>query len=323
MLANTLERVGPGVVTVGIPWEPLGIGPRGARVVVTDFDGGRFVDQVAAHGFYEPINLDSTKIAMQAGLPPTEGDPRFHQQMVYAVAMRTMEAFDKALGRRVRPVGGRLRLYPHAFRGENAYYDPELRSVLFGYFQADPDNPGKNIPGQFIFTALSGDIIAHEVTHALIHRIRPGLLDRTNRDVAAFHEAMADITAIFLHFTLPGVVEETIAATRGELGYSTPLNDLAGQFGYATGRAAPSARPSTPPTRLRTGARWSRTPAERSLSPRFSMPSRLSMAGGSPTSSDWRQAEAEFWNPEPSIPTSSHAWPAKPSARRNRCSRSA
>jgi hypothetical protein len=236
MLANTLERVGPGVVTVEIPWEPVWPGPRGARVIVTDYDGSRMVDGVSAPAYYEPVNLDMTRVAIQGGLPPSETDPRFHQQMVYEVAMRTIEAFDKALGRRVRPVGGQLRLYPHAFRGENAYYDPEIRSVLFGYFQADRSNPGKNIPGQFIFTALSGDIIAHEVTHALIHRIRPGLLYRTNRDVAAFHEAISDITAIFLHFTLPGVVEETIAATRSDLSDSAPLNDLASQFGYATGR---------------------------------------------------------------------------------------
>lgn len=251
MLANTLERIGPGVVTVEIPWEPVWPGPRGARVVVTDYDGGRVVNGEPARGYYEPVNLDMTRVAIQGGLPPSESDPRFHQQMVYAVAMRTFEAFDKALGRRVRPIGGRLRMYPHAFRGENAYYDPEMKSVLFGYFQADATNPGKNIPGQFIFTALSGDIIAHEVTHALIHRIRPRLLDRTNRDVAAFHEAIADITAIFLHFTLPGVVEETIAATRSDLSDATPLNDLAGQFGYATGRgrALRSALDTPDPTR--------------------------------------------------------------------------
>jgi hypothetical protein len=236
MLANTLDRVGPGVVTVAIPWEPLWPGPRGARVVVTDYDSGRMVGGESARGFYEPVNLDTTRIAIQAGLAPTETDPRFAQQMVYAVAMRTLEAFDKALGRRVRPVGGRLRLYPHAFRGENAFYDPDLKAVLFGYFQADLVNPGKNIPGQFIYTSLSGDIAAHEVTHALVHRIRPGLLDRTNRDVAAFHEAIADLTAIFLHFTLPGVVQETVAANRADLTDPGPINDLAGQFGYATGR---------------------------------------------------------------------------------------
>jgi hypothetical protein len=251
MLANTPERVAPAVVTVDIPWEPLDPGPRGARVIVTDYDSSRRIDGRSAPGYYEPVALDTTRIALQAGLPPSESDPRFAQQMVYAVAMRTLEAFDKALGRRVRPLGGRLRLYPHAFRGENAFYDPDLKAVLFGYFQADKVDPGKNLPRQFVYTSLSGDIASHEVTHALVHKIRPGLLERTNRDVAAFHEAIADITAIFLHFTLPHVVEDTIAATRGDLNDPTPLNDLAGQFGYATGRgqALRSALDTPDPTR--------------------------------------------------------------------------
>jgi hypothetical protein len=251
MLANTLERVGPGVVTVDIPWEPLAAGPTGARIIVTDYDSGRRIGEKPTPGYYQPIELDRTRIAIQAGLPPSETDPRFAQQMVYAVAMRTLEAFDKALGRRVRPLSGRLRLYPHAFRGENAFYDPTLKSVLFGYFQADLQSPGKNLPGQFVYTSLSGDICAHEVTHALVHKIRPGLLDQTNHDVAAFHEAIADIVAIFLHFTLPAVVEDTIAAARSDLGDETPLNDLAGQFGYATGRgrALRSALDNPDPTR--------------------------------------------------------------------------
>jgi hypothetical protein len=239
MLANTLDRIGPAVVTVNIPWEPLEPGPSGARVQVIDFDGGSRAGGRTSTCFYEPIDLNEVRIAAQGGLTPTESDPRFHQQMTYAVAMRTLEAYDRALGRRLRPVGGRLRLFPHAYRGDNAFYDPELRAVLFGYFDADRLNPGLNLPGQSIFTSLSHDIIAHEVTHALIHRIRPLLLDRTNPDVAAFHEAIGDLTAIFLHFTLDGVVEGTIAATRTRLTDPSPLAQLAVQFGYATGRGTP------------------------------------------------------------------------------------
>jgi hypothetical protein len=236
MLANTMERIGPAKVTVGIPWEPLNPGPAGARIQVIDFDGGRMVEGKPATAFYEPIDLDVAVLASQGGLPPTEGDPRFHQQMVYAVAMRTFEAYDKGLGRRIRPKGGMLRLFPHAFRGQNAFYDPDKKAVLFGYFVADRDNPGRNLPGQTVFTCLSHDIISHEVTHALIHRIRPMLLDQTNPDVAAFHEAIADITAIFLHFTLPRVVEDTISATDTKLTSPTPLAELAQQFGFATGQ---------------------------------------------------------------------------------------
>ena len=237
-LANTLDRIGPGQVTLEIPWEPLQPGPSGARVQVVDFDGGRLDGNKPAAAYYEPVDLDDPLIAVQAGLPPNEADPRFHQQMVYAVAMHAITAFDHALGRRIRPYGGVLQLLPHAFRGENAFYHPDLRAVLFGYFQADENDPGRNLPGQFVYTCLSHDIIAHEVTHAVLHRIRPWLLQATNPDVPALHEALADLVAIFLHFELPGVVADTVASTRTDLTDPTPLVQLAQQFGYATGRRA-------------------------------------------------------------------------------------
>src|SRR5687767_1641561 len=100
-------------VTIDVPNEPLGPGPRGARLRVIDYDG--------AHGrYYCPVNLDDPAILIQGGLQQSESDPRFHQQMVYAVAMRTLENFDRALGRRIEfPWFSeqRLTLFPHAFWG--------------------------------------------------------------------------------------------------------------------------------------------------------------------------------------------------------------
>jgi hypothetical protein len=44
---------------------------------------------------------------MGGGLDPSESDPRFHQQMVYAVASETLQRFEYALGRRIRWRGTR------------------------------------------------------------------------------------------------------------------------------------------------------------------------------------------------------------------------
>ena len=106
MLANTLERIGPAKVTVGIPWEPLKPGPSGARVQVVDFDGGRMEGGTSAPRFYEPVDLRTEELAAQGGLPPTEGDPRFHQQMVYAVAMRIVRGVRQG-PRSTHPAQGR------------------------------------------------------------------------------------------------------------------------------------------------------------------------------------------------------------------------
>ncbi len=216
-------------IAIAVPNEPLRPGPAGARLQVVDYDGG-------SGCFYEPVDLDAPALLMQDGLPPAESDPRFHQQMVYAVASKVLENFDAALGRTFRFKGGTsLRLLPHGFRGANAFYDPDLFAVLFGYFRADVTDPGPNLPGQTVFTCLSHDVIAHEVTHALVHRLRPRSLEASNRDVLAFHEGFADLVAIFQHFSFPEILTGAIQETRGRLASANSLVELAQQFGYATG----------------------------------------------------------------------------------------
>ena len=226
-----LGRRPGGRITIDIPNElELKPGPMGARVQVIDYDG-------ANDCFYTPVNLNDKAILMQNGLEPTEADPRFHQQMVYAVAMKVLENFDTALGRKLKFRSNRpLRIFPHAFQGANAFYDPRLLAILFGYFRADAENPGPNIPGQHVFTCLSHDIIAHEMTHALVDRMRYYFREPSNRDVIAFHEGFSDIVAIFQHFSFPAILRDHIQETRGNLHSPNNLIRLASEFGYATGK---------------------------------------------------------------------------------------
>jgi hypothetical protein len=46
------------------------------------------------------VDLTDPHLLAQDGLAPSEGNPQFHQQMVYAVAMTTVANFERALGRR-------------------------------------------------------------------------------------------------------------------------------------------------------------------------------------------------------------------------------
>lgn len=216
-------------IQVEIANEQLRAGPQGDRVEVVDYDGAR-------RQFYEPVDLDDPGILMRGGVEPSESDPHFHQQMVYAVTMRTLENFDRALGRRLYfRDNRRLRLFPHAFHGANAYYDREQLAVLFGYFRADEDEPGLNMPGQNIFSCLSHDIITHEVSHALVDRLRMHFLEPTNVDVLAFHEGFADIVALLQHFSFRRLLAQQIQQTRATLTEKTPLVELARQFGHGLG----------------------------------------------------------------------------------------
>lgn len=219
-------------LTVEIDNEPLARGPKGEIIEVWDYDAWN-------KQFYIQINLDDPSLLMEGGLVPSESDPRFHQQMVYAVAMKVIESARRALGRPITFYGGRkrprLRLFPHAFYGANAFFDSNLNAILFGYFRADRASPGPNLPSQTVYTCLSHDIIAHEVTHAIVHRLRPYFLEPTNVDVLAFHEAFSDIVALFQRFSYRDLLVEYIQSSAGKLYESKMLIELAQQFGYATG----------------------------------------------------------------------------------------
>lgn len=209
--------------------DPISIKGRRLEVVDVDTSGPE-------PAWLKCVNLDDVHIAMQHGLEPSESDPQFHQQMVYAVAMRTLEHFDRALGRVVYFRGQRrLRLVPHAFQGRNAFYHPGLRAVLFGYFRASADSPGENLPGQFIFTCLSHDIVAHEVTHAVVDRLRPHFNVAINDQVRAFHEAYADLVAVFQRLTYRDLVRRALQDARGNLAQSKLLSNIAAQFGEGLG----------------------------------------------------------------------------------------
>src|SRR5207237_2922344 len=146
----SLETAGINEVVLNVPWERdasgnegLGPGPVGEYLEVVDRDP-------ASSAYYAPVDLNHRHLLAQDGLAPSEANPQFHQQMVYAVAMRTIRTFEIALGRRAlwaerqveiaahdgkdaeqraaRTFVRRLRVYPHALREANAYYSPDKRA---------------------------------------------------------------------------------------------------------------------------------------------------------------------------------------------------
>ncbi len=207
------------------------------------------VDQDPTGQKYPPIDLDDRDLLAQDGCAPAEGSAAFHQQMVYAVAMKTIEQFEQALGRPVlwRPRPNprndnddsrfvqQLEIRPHAFRNANAYYSPQDVALLFGYFEASRDDPSDHAPGSMVYGCLSHDIVAHETTHAILDGMHRRFNEASNPDVLAMHEAFADIVALMQHFTIPEIVENAIARTRGNIEAESMLGSLAIQFGRAMG----------------------------------------------------------------------------------------
>jgi hypothetical protein len=161
----------------------------------------------------------------------TVRNPYFHQLNAWAVVQRVLEFYEEpqALG---RPVpwgfdGNRLIIVPHAGYGENAYYDRHSKSLQFYYF-GDVQNP--------CYTCLSHDIIAHETGHAVLDGVRPLYLQLSSVQTLAFHEFIADLTAILLALHNKDI-RRFVSQTSQGLEGANVMADLAKEFGQeVTGR---------------------------------------------------------------------------------------
>jgi hypothetical protein len=183
---------------IDIPYERLGPGPRGYRVHVVDYDSAQRV-------LYKQHELGDEGDPF-AGVADGRllKDPAFHAQNVYAIVMRLLARFEKALGRRISwsfP-GHQIHVAPHAFADANAYYSDDASGIFFGYFSRAGGEP--------VYTCLSHDVIAHETTHALLDGIRESYTLPSHPDQAGFHEGLADIVALLSVFGLPDIVRSLL-----------------------------------------------------------------------------------------------------------------
>lgn len=188
---------------VEIPAEEIAPGPRGYRIQVIDYDTSSGV-------LYQPIDYPPLQrgsyldpFARDAAKDQNEWiltEPRFHQQNVYAIVMKTLARFEFALGRRVSWGfrGHQIHIAPHAFADANAFYSKEDQALVFGYF--------KGASGQIVFTCLSHDIVAHETTHAILDGLRNRYTDPSSPEQAGFHEGFADVVALLSVFSLKAIV---------------------------------------------------------------------------------------------------------------------
>jgi hypothetical protein len=219
-------------ITLRVPYEHVAPGPVGRLVAVHhDRPGG---------GPGAALDLDDPAVLIGGGLAPSETDRRSHQQVVYAVSMVVLEAFERGLGRPILWHAGRpLRVLPHGDDLANAYFDLERFEVVFGTFEAVTRGQGRNIAGQTVYSCLSWDVVAHEVSHPVLVDLRPFEVGRDavedpSVETLAIHEGLCDLVALLVRMSDPSAVRPVIERNGVDLA-GTPLLQLAVQFGQASG----------------------------------------------------------------------------------------
>ena len=217
-----------------VPYEPVEPGPVGVLFEIEN----RCLDTGEV---YAPGDLDEHSVLLSRGYAPSESDPRFHAQMAYSVASVVHASFRRALGRQIGwPFGPpaaslRLRIRPFAAQRRNAWYDRNDGTLNFGYFYAGEKPTDSTLPRGVVFTALSHDIVAHEMSHAMLDALRANFSEFTSHDTAGFHEGFADLVALFHHFQHRDPLRRALAKCRGDLHQAEYLTSIGQQFGRASG----------------------------------------------------------------------------------------
>ncbi|MBN1641157.1 MAG: serine protease [Anaerolineae bacterium] len=221
--------------TIWVDCEPdLMDGPTSARFVVVENDPG-------AGAQAEPARWDRSKrryyVEREGEQAPItrahRALPQFHQLNAWAVAQSVLSMYeaDWVLGRSAPWAfeGNRLQIVPHAGQRKNAFYDRRSQSLRLHYFDA---------AGRRIYTCLSHDIIAHEMGHAILDGLRPLYFEISSLQTAAFHEFVADLTAIMISLLNNELRWEVAEVSAGDLSRDTVVAALAEEFGhYAMGRS--------------------------------------------------------------------------------------
>ncbi|MFF1828641.1 hypothetical protein [Paenarthrobacter sp. NPDC058040] len=198
----------PLTAQVRIPVERLRRGPTGHRYAVHIRKWrGTAVSPVTLTSQGDPWQLVSEP--PPADLRALLDDTRFLAQHVYGVAMSTLDVFESTLGRRMpwNPEGRVVLKARDLVTATDTGYERGTNIIRFG----SVDRMGYKVP-----TALFRDIVAHEVTHAILDGFRPAWADQlATIEQLALHEALADLVAILQVFSSWEVVYRQLEAAAG------------------------------------------------------------------------------------------------------------
>lgn len=206
----TTSDAGVLTTTLRVPVERIGPGPRSARFDV-------IVRRPGEKPFSVELGSPAPPWMVIDEQPPNDltallEDSRFLAQQVYAVAASTLALFESTLGRRMGWLnGGRLTISAYdrvAYRESGYYRDDGL--IRFGHKR--DGRTTRAVP-----LALFRDLVAHEVTHAIVDGYRPKWADaHAETDQLAVHEALADLVALLSVFSTQSLVEQLLIRAGGD-----------------------------------------------------------------------------------------------------------
>jgi len=162
-----------------------------------------------------------------------QGKKEFTGAVTFSTVNKTLEMFEGAYGGKV-PWGGRgeqIKLVPDGGEMLNAYYSRRDNSLNF-FHAFDPVN------NTTVMTGESGEVVSHEVGHAMLDGIRPGYLSAWSPDPGGFHESFGDCIAMFMATQDDRVCERVAQETGGDLTKHNCLSATGEELGQVINNAS-------------------------------------------------------------------------------------
>ncbi|MCX7553067.1 hypothetical protein OS175_04190 [Marinicella sp. S1101] len=203
---------------------PLVKGPGNPRIQIIDLSELAPYDPVP--GLNPVVHEGLGRVSFRVKSRGKYDYEKLRQLSVFSIALKVLHMYEgsDALGRRVEWSFGDLplKIIIRHSKLENAQYFRKKREIRLCYFDSDNGR---------IYTSASPDIVAHEVAHAILDGIAPDLLDCPHYDSYAIHEAVADLTALFLSFEMDHYTDYLLDKYDGNLSKAREFGWIAEQFG--------------------------------------------------------------------------------------------
>ena len=117
-----------------------------------------------------------------------------------------------------------LNVHPMAGEMANAFYD--RYNLKFFYFNSKIGR---------IYTALSADVVGHELGHAILDFLRPDFWSTASLEIFAFHEAFGDVFAFLSGLHHDSLINYAINENKGDFFESSIASRIGEQFGMGLG----------------------------------------------------------------------------------------
>lgn len=207
-----------GIQKIRIDRDPgLDDGPTSSRIAVVDYNCD--IKKVAKPAEWDIQNKefagasDSTSVF-------------FHQVNVWAITQNILSFFEDPtlMGRPIPWAfnGNRLIILPHAGKTTtiNTAYNRKGKCLTLSYSTSK---------GVAVYDCLSHDVVAHEIGHAILDGIRPYYYNSISLETRAFHEFIADFTAVLSPLIIRLVRHQVADTSKGNLKKAKVISELAEQ----------------------------------------------------------------------------------------------